>query len=302
MSELFPGFTERMVEGDGTRIHVRSGGSGPALLLVHGFPQTGAMWHRVAGKLAEHFSVIIPDLRGYGRSGKPVNDEENLAYSKRAMGNDLIAVMKAMGHDRFRLCGHDRGGRVAYRMALDHPAEVASLITLDIVPTIEQWRAINSPTELVNVYHWSFLAQPHPLPEQMIGANPDFYLDWTLASWTKNRDTSAFSQAALSDYHAAIRNPAVIHAMCCDYRAGATCDVMHDQAACEEDRKITCPMLALWGDAGIPDKSGAGPLAVWQEWATDVTGHSISCGHFLAEEAPDETLGSMLKFLKERVE
>ncbi len=299
MAELFPGFDQRMMDGDGARIFVRTGGSGPALLLLHGYPQTGAMWHRIAGQLAEHFTLVIPDTRGYGRSEKPPNDAKNLAYSKRAAGNDLIAIMRALGHKTFHLAGHDRGGRIAYRMALDHHAAVSKLVTLDIVPTIEQWKAINNPREMVNVYHWPFLAQPHPLPEQMIAANPDFHLDWTLASWTGSHDLSPFSKEAMASYHAAIRNPAVIHAMCNDYRAGATCDVEHDRAALDEGRQITCPMLALWGDAGIPGKDGGGPLAIWRKWASNVRGHAIACGHFLAEEAPDETLSAMLAFLKE---
>lgn len=298
MSELFPGFAEQMIDGDGAQIFVRTGGSGPALLLLHGFPQTGAMWHRIAGELAQHFTVVIPDMRGYGRSEKPLNDAENLTYSKRAMGNDFIAVMRALGHDTFHLAGHDRGGRVAYRMALDHPAAISSLIMLDIVPTIEQWKNLATVAGAVNVYHWPFLAQAHPLPEQMIGANPDFYLDWTLASWTGSRDLSPFSADALADYHGHFRNPAVIHAMCNDYRAGATCDVAHDRSALDSRTKITAPMLALWGDAGIPGKGDSGPLDIWRNWAMDVRGHGIPSGHFLAEEAPDDTLAAMLAFLK----
>ena len=299
MNNLFPGFDERMIDGDGARIFVRTGGSGPALLLVHGFPQTGAIWHKIAGSLAQHYSLIIPDLRGYGRSEKPLNDAENITYSKRAMANDLVAVMKSLGHETFHLCGHDRGGRVAYRLAQDHPQCVNSLITLDIVPTLEQWKAMGSLMGAMTTYHWPFLAQPHPLPEQLIGADPDFYIDEKLGAWNNGTGLDVFDPAALAEYRAHFRDPAVIHALCNDYRAGATCDVEHDQAALDQGIKITCPMLVLWGDAGIPGKSANGPLDIWQRWATNVTGNGIACGHFLPEEAPAETLAAMLAFLKE---
>jgi len=299
MNDLFPEFEDRMIDGDGARIFVRTGGSGPALLLLHGFPQTGAIWHKIAGELAKHFSLIIPDLRGYGRSEKPLNDAENLAYSKRAMANDMIAVMGSLGHEKFHLCGHDRGGRVAYRLAQDHPQTVTSLITLDIVPTLDQWKAMASVKGAMNTYHWPFLAQPQPLPEQMIGANPDFYIDEKLGNWNNGTGLDVFDPAALAEYRAYFRDPAVIHALCNDYRAGATCDVEHDQAALDQGIKITCPMLVLWGDAGIPGKSARGPLDIWRNWATNVTGNGITCGHFLAEEAPAETLAAMLAFLME---
>ena len=298
MRDLFPGFKLDMIDGDGARIHIRTGGSGPALLLLHGFPQTGAMWHKIANRLAEHFSVVIPDLRGYGRSEKPLNDDRNIAYSKRSLGNDQIAVMRALGHDSFHLCGHDRGGRVAYRMAQDHTANIKSLITLDIVPTIEQWKAMASISGAMNTYHWPFLAQPYPLPEQMISANPDFYIDQKLGAWNNGTGLDVFDPQALAEYRAHFRDPAVIHALCNDYRAGATCDVEHDKQALDNRVMITCPMMALWGDAGIPGKSGAGPLDIWRRWATNVDGHGIACGHFLAEEAPDETLAAMMTFLK----
>jgi pimeloyl-ACP methyl ester carboxylesterase len=175
---------------------VRTGGSGNPLLLIHGFPQTGAMWHKIAGQLAEHFFVVIPDIRGYGRSSKPANTADNLPYSKRAMANDLIAVMERLGHGRFAVAGHDRGGRVAYRMALDHHAQVETLVTLDIVPTIEQWKMLARVRGAVDSYHWPFLARPHPFPERMIEANADYYLDTTLASWTAGNTLDAFSERA----------------------------------------------------------------------------------------------------------
>lgn len=298
MSELFPGFEEHTIEGDGADIFVRTGGSGNPLLLIHGFPQTGAMWHTIAQQLAEHFFVVIPDIRGYGRSSKPANTADNLPYSKRAMANDLIAVMERLGHGRFAVAGHDRGGRVAYRMALDHHAQVGTLVTLDIVPTIEQWKMLAHVRGAVDSYHWPFLARPHPFPERMIEANADFYLDTTLAAWTAQNTLDAFSEQALNDYRTHFRNPDVIHAMCNDYRAGATCDVDHDQTALDEARKITAPMLAMWGEAGFGKKAAASPLDVWKRWATNVSGVAINSGHFMAEEAPDETLGAMLPFLQ----
>lgn len=299
MSDLYPGFDDCMIDGDGARIFVRTGGTGPALLLLHGFPQTGAIWHKIAGELSQRFSLVIPDLRGYGRSDKPANDAENLAYSKRAMANDLVAVMRSLGHDKFHLCGHDRGGRVAYRLAQDHPEAVTSLVTLDIVPTLEQWKAMSTVAGAMNTYHWPFLAQPYPLPEKMIGAGADFYLEEKLGAWNNGTGLDVFDPAALAEYRAHFRDPEVIHALCNDYRAGATCDVEHDRAALDRGIQITCPMLALWGDAGIPGKSGGGPLDIWRKWATNVTGGGIACGHFLAEEAPAETLAAMMPFLME---
>jgi pimeloyl-ACP methyl ester carboxylesterase len=200
MSELFVGFAEQTIKGDGADIFVRTGGSGNPLLLIHGFPQTGAMWHKIAQQLAEHFFVVIPDIRGYGRSSKPANTADNVAYSKRAMANDLIAVMERLGHGRFAVAGHDRGGRVAYRMALDHHAQVETLVTLDIVPTVEQWNMLARVDGAVDSYHWPFLARPHPFPERMIEANADYYLDTTLASWTAGNTLDAFSTSALDDY------------------------------------------------------------------------------------------------------
>jgi haloacetate dehalogenase len=298
MSELFVGFAEQTIKGDGADIFVRTGGSGNPLLLIHGFPQTGAMWHKIAQQLAEHFFVVIPDIRGYGRSSKPANTADNVAYSKRAMANDLVAVMERLGHGRFAVAGHDRGGRVAYRMALDHHAQVETLVTLDIVPTVEQWNMLARVDGAVDSYHWPFLARPHPFPERMIEASADFYLDTTLASWTAGKTLDAFSTGALEDYRTHFRNTEVVHAMCNDYRAGATCDVEHDRAAIDEGRKITAPMLAMWGETGFGRKAASNPLDVWKRWAHNVSGAAVNSGHFMAEEAPDETLAAMLPFLQ----
>lgn len=295
MSELFPGFEQKRLPGDGADIFLRLGGSGPPLLLLHGFPQTHAMWHKVAGPLAERFTVVIPDLRGYGLSTGPDNDPDNYAYSKRAMGRDFFAVMAALGHERFAVVGHDRGGRVGYRMALDKPEAVSRLVVLDIVPTYAMWHGMDHKLAKA-VYHWSFLAQPHPLPETLIGANPVYYLDWTLASWTRSRDLTAFDARALAEYRLHYAAPETIRATCDDYRAGATYDLAADEADRAAGRRIACPTLALWGKAGIPGEI-EGPLAVWREWCDVTTGAAIDSGHFVAEENPDQTLAHMLPFL-----
>ncbi|MFN4142334.1 alpha/beta fold hydrolase [Aestuariivirga sp.] len=296
MGNLFPGTVEHRQKIAGVEIFARIGGSGPPLLLVHGFPQTHAMWHRIAPELMRHFTCVMPDLRGYGYSGCPPNDAGNEAYSKRAMANDLAGLMQALGHARFAVAGHDRGARVGYRMALDHPQAVTSLTVLDIVPTHAMWH--NFTVKLaMKTYHWLFLAQPHPLPEMLIEQNPVGYLDYTLASWTKSKDLSAFSEEALAEYRLHYATPDHIHATCNDYRAGATADLAADEADRKAGRRIGCPTLALWGNAGIPGETD-GPLDTWREWCTSVEGREIESGHFLAEENPEETLAALLPFLR----
>lgn len=295
MSSLFPNTREHRVRIDGVDIFARIGGAGPPLLLIHGFPQTHAMWHRVAPELMTHFTCVMADLRGYGYSSCPENQPGNFPYSKRAMAGDLIGLMNSLGHQRFAVAGHDRGGRVAYRMALDHPAAVACLTVLDIVPTLNQWHNFDF-REALKVYHWPFLAQPHPLPEMLIEPNPVGYLDYTLASWTKSKNLSAFSEDALSEYRLHYATPEHIHATCNDYRAGATCDLAYDEADRAAARKIACPTLALWGDAGIPSQKGR-TLETWREWCDQVEGHAIDCGHFIAEENPSALLAHLLPFL-----
>jgi haloacetate dehalogenase len=295
MTGLFRGFEQRRMAGDGADIFLRLGGSGPPLLLLHGFPQTHAMWHRVAGPLAERFTLVIPDLRGYGLSSGPESDADGYAYSKRAMGRDFFAVMAALGHERFAVAGHDRGARVAYRMALDRAEAIIKLAVLDIVPTFAMWHGMDRKLARA-VYHWSFLAQPFPLPETLIGANPVYYLDWTMASWTKARDLSAFDAAALAEYRLHYAAPETIRATCNDYRSGATYDLAADEADRAAGRRIACPTLALWGTAGIPGDID-GPLAIWREWCDDVRGTAIDSGHFLAEENPEATLAHLSAFL-----
>ncbi len=296
MSRLFPGTQEHRHLHDGVEIFARVGGSGPPLLLVHGFPQTHAMWHKVAPALMQRFTCVMPDLRGYGYSACPANDAKNEAYSKRAMAQDLIALMKGLGHERFAVVGHDRGARVGYRMALDHADAVSCLTVLDIVPTHAMWH--NFTVRLaMKTYHWLFLAQPHPLPEMLIEPNPVGYLDYTIASWTQSKDLSAFSEEALSEYRLHYATPEHIHATCNDYRAGATYDLAADVVDHAAERKIACPTLVLWGTSGIPSETD-GPLETWHAWCESAEGHGIDSGHFVAEENPQATLDALLPFLE----
>ena len=289
----FAGFsTSDFALGEAT-IHARVGGSGPPLLLLHGYPQSHLMWARVAPALAERFTVVVPDLRGYGRSSAPPSHNGE-RYSKRVMAKDAVALMSALGHETFAVAGHDRGGRVAYRLALDHPEVVTKIAVLDIVPTWEMWAGMDA-ARAMTVYHWMFLAQPEPLSETLISAAPQAYLDHTLASWTGDGSLKSFAPEALAAYRAAFREPERVHATCEDYRAGATIDRALDEADRAAGRKIAAPLLALWGAKGIPAR-GESPLAVWRRWASDVSGKGIECGHFLPEEAPQATAEALAAF------
>ena len=293
LPDLFPGFAERRIKTTaGVEIHLRTGGSGPPLLLLHGYPQTHVAWHKIAPELARHCTLVVADLRGYGSSSAPPGDAEHQTYAKRAMAEDCLAVMRELGHARFMVAGHDRGGRVAYRLALDHPDTVAALIPVDILPTAEVWRR-TSAESMLKSYHWAFLAQPHPMPETLIGKDPVFYLEHTLKSWAKPRDLSPFAPEALEHYRALLTDPARIHAVCEDYRAGATIDRDLDDADQAAGRKITCPTFVLWADSYL----ASGPLPIWQDWCTDVTGAAVDSGHFLAEENPAATLAALVPFL-----
>jgi haloacetate dehalogenase len=298
LPELFPGFDTRLVPTRSAEIFCRIGGAGPPLVLIHGFPQTHAEWHRIAPALAERFTVVLPDLRGYGASSVPPTDPLHRAYSKRVMAEDICDVMSALGHHgTFRVVGHDRGARVGYRLALDHPMRIEKLAVLDIVPTHAMWTDFTVPLAM-KVYHWLFLAQPKPLPEMLIGQAPVAYLDYTIASWTKAKNLSAFDEGAMAHYRAFYAEPDRLSATCEDYRAGQTIDFAIDSADVAAGKIITCPVLALWGAAGIPAKGDAdGPLAVWRRWASDLRGEAIDAGHFLPEENPDATLRALLAFL-----
>jgi haloacetate dehalogenase len=289
---MFERFSSRTVATGGAEIHLRLGGDGPPLLLLHGYPQTSAMWHRVAPGLAERFTVVAADLRGYGRSSKPLSDPDHLAYSKRIMALDMVQAMAGLGFEEFAVAGHDRGGRVGYRMALDHPAVVTRLAVLDIVPTHVMWQRMDRELAMAT-YHWLFLAQPDGLPETLIGADPAWWVREKLRRWAG--DPGAFAPEAMDEYVRCFTDPAAIHASCEDYRAGATIDDQLDTADLGR-RRITCPVLVLWGDDGIARRA-EDPLASWQPWCDDLRGRGVPGGHFVAEESPAETLAALDGFL-----
>lgn len=286
-TQMFEGFETRRFSTSGCDISAVVGGGGPPLLLVHGYPQNHVMWHKVAPTLAEHFTVVAPDLRGYGDSSKPEADDEYLTYSKRAMAQDLIEVMEQLGHTRFPVVGHDRGGRVSYRMALDAPDRVQRLVTLDIVPTLDTFEMASGPAAR-HLWHWYFLAQPAPLPERLIIAEREFYLERMLRAWAGSVD--AITDEAYASYLESWTDE-TIRATCDDYRAGARIDCRLDTADREAGNRISCPMLALWGG------ESRDLLPVWRTWADDVSGKGLPCGHFMAEEAPEAVLAEMTPFL-----
>ena len=295
LPELFPGFASRRFTTQGAEIFARIGGSGPPLVLLHGYPQTQVMWHRIAPRLAERFQLIIPDLRGYGTSSTPPADIEHYAYSKRAMARDVIDIADQLGIARFLCCGHDRGGRVAYRLALDHPERVEKLVVLDIVPTYDMWHRLTRDLAM-QTFHWTFLAQHAPWPEEIIGRDPVGWLDHKLARWGGSGDLSCFAPEALAHYRAFFSEPARLHATCEDYRAGAGYDLAADEADRLVGRRIACPVGVFWGAKGIPSKTTS-PLAIWDDWCDSVEGRPIQSGHFLPEENPEETASAILDFL-----
>jgi haloacetate dehalogenase len=284
---MFESFTRAIIPTPEAAIYVRHGGSGPPLLLLHGHPQSHVMWHLTAPQLAEAYTVVCADLRGYGDSAKVPTTADHEPYSKRAMARDMVAVMRSLGHERFAVVGHDRGGRVAYRMALDHPERVRGVAVLDIIPTGEHFRRAGMEFGL-GYWHWFFLAQPFDLPERVIGANPEgFYF---------HRGREVFAPEAMAEYRRSYCDPATIHAMCEDYRAGATFDFSLDEADREAGRRIACPLLALWGAKGEVAR-WYDILEVWRGWAGEVSGEALDCGHYLPEEAPDATLRALRPFL-----
>ena len=286
---MFEGFRTETVDVDGVEILARMAGSGPPLLLLHGSPQTLLMWHLVAPRLSEEFTVVATDLRGYGNSSKPESAPDHRPYSKRAMAEDQIGVMKHFGFDRFALCGHDRGGRVGYRMALDHPGVVTKLAVLDIIPTWEAFSRADMSFGL-GYWHWFFLAQPFDLPERLLAAEPEKALF--------RGGSEAIASEAMEEYVRCLRERETIHATCEDYRAAATLDFEHDAEDHEAGRRIACPLLALWGSRGFLE-GHYDVLAVWRGWADDVRGRAIDSGHYIPEEAPEETLAEVRAFFGE---
>jgi haloacetate dehalogenase len=273
------------------KIRFAIGGSGPALLLIHGHPQTHVTWRKIAPELARRFTVVAPDLRGYGDSSKPEGGERHVNYSKRAMAGDLVELMRALGHDRFAVVGHDRGGRVAHRMALDHPEAVSRVALFDIAPTATMY-ARTDKEFATRYFWWFFLIQPYPLPERLIDADPEFFLRKHIDG--QNKLPNATEQAAFEEYLRCYRDPKTRHAICEDYRAAATIDLVHDES--DKDKRITAPVLALWGGRGTV---GAlyDVLETWREKAHDVRGRALDCGHTLQEENPGAVLEELNRFL-----
>ena len=295
MSDLFPGFGTEFIETSRFRIYIRMGGFGPPLLCLHGYPETHAMWHQVAGELARHFTVVLADLPGYGQSSTPPGDAEHLTYSKRSMAETMIEVMAKLGHESFRLLGHDRGARVSYRMALDHPERVERAVLLDIQTTLDVWEGFDRVRAL-RMYHWPFLAQPAPLPETMIGADPRGWVDGRFFRGGKNLP-DWLDPRALEAYRTFMAEPERIHATCEDYRAGATIDVEHDRADRDAGKRTDVPLLVLWGTRGnLVDV--AEPLEVWRRWGTNVNGQAVEAGHFIPEENPGGMMEVAMPFLE----
>lgn len=298
--DLFPGFESGYFPTEEGRVFVRHGGKGPPVLLLHGFPQTHACWSRVAPTLARSHHVVCMDLRGYGWSSAPRGDAAHETYSKRSMARDAVKLMSDLGHARFALAGHDRGARVGYRLALDHPGRLTHLALLDILPTSEVWKRIEAG--LAPAAHWEFLSRPAPQPEEAIGGDPVAFVEKLLAAWTQAGTLDVFDRRALAAYRQACNDPDRIHAFCEDYRAGATLDRRRDEDDLAAGRAIDCPTFVLWGEFYLTggDEPGAETaLDVWRRtFAPEATGASLSSGHFLAEERPAETAEALAAFFK----
>ena len=283
------------VDVDGTRIHATVIGDGPPVLLLHGYPQTHVMWHRVAPGLVDRHTVVLADLRGYGDSSRPASTADHASYSKRAMAADQVGLMHELGFARFSVVGHDRGARVAHRLCLDHPGAVSGVALLDIVPSRHVFTHVDRALAQA-YYHWFFLSQEADLPEHLIGADPDYFLLRKLEQWSGSRGSAAFAPEAVEQYVRCFRDPDVIRATCEDYRAGASIDLEHDEADAVAGRRVECPALVLWGAEGFVGRA-YDVLDVWSEYAKEVSGHALGCGHFLAEEEPGATLTALRDFL-----
>jgi haloacetate dehalogenase len=292
MTGYFDGFEQQQIDVTDGELRVRLGGKGPALLLLHGNPQTHAMWNAVVPALADAYTIVCPDLRGYGFSHKPDASPDHAPYAKRAMARDMVELMDRLGHRQFFLAGHDRGARVSHRLALDFPDRVRRLAVLDIVPTVEHFERADADFAM-GYYHWFWLAQAHPYPEKLITKAPE---EWFLAHTTRGPKNDFFHPSAMADYLAAVRNPEMVRGMCEDYRAAATIDLDHDRASRAAGEKIACPLLVLWGAAGKIGK-WYDPMEIWRAYcAADVTGGAIAAGHYLAEEAPDDVAARFRAF------
>ncbi len=291
MDGLFPGFEQRRLDVDGVELNCRVGGQGPALLLLHGHPQTHVMWHKVAPRLAERFTLVVADLRGYGDSAKP--DAGTEAYSKRTLARDNVELMRLLGHQRFAVLAHDRGARVAHRLALDHPEAVERLMLLDIAPTLAMYRQTDEAFARA-YWHWFFLIRPAPLPERLIEADPEGYLKGVMG--TRSAGLAPFPPEVLAEYLRCLSLPGTARGICEDYRASAGIDLAHDQADLDAGRRLELPLRVLWGAEGTVGRC-FDPLAEWRQVATQVSGRALPGGHYLAEEVPDLVLEEALSFL-----
>ena len=289
---MFEGFEQKRIETSGTTINLVTAGSGPPLLLLHGYPQNHTMWHKIAPRLAEDFTVVAADLRGYGDSGKPHGDPAHVNYSKRVMAQDQVEAMEKLGFDSFLLVSHDRGARVSHRLAKDHPQRVRKLVTLDIIPTRRMFQIVDKEMA-TSTHHWFFLIQPYDFPERVIGSCSDYYIR---SRFERGPYAEKYFPKEAVDEYARCFDADAIHAMCEDYRAGASTDLVHDDV--DFDNKVTCPMLVLWSETGYVGRT-EDVLRVWHEYATDVRGHSMPCGHHIAEEMPDEAYADIKAFLME---
>jgi haloacetate dehalogenase len=294
MPAMLEGFASLRTVRDGVPLKVRRAGQGAPLLLLHGHPQTHAMWHRVAPQLAQRFEVVLMDLRGYGDSGRPAAGERSAAYSKREMARDALAVMRQLGHERFQVLAHDRGARVAHRLALDHPQAVERMLLLDIAPTLAMYRATGEAFARA-YWHWFFLIQPPPLPEALIESDPGRYVRSVMGA--RHAGLSAFAPEALAEYERCAGIPGTAAAVCADYRAGAGIDLEHDQADRDAGHRLTQPLRVLWGEHGAVGRCFDVP-ALWRAAASDFSGRSLPCGHYIAEEAPALLLDESLSFFR----
>lgn len=289
---MFDGFSRWQVQLNDLSFKVIKGGEGSPVVLLHGYPQSHLIWRHLAPQLAKSMAVICLDLKGYGDSAAPAPLADSSNYSKRQMAAEVVEIMKMLGYEKFSIIGHDRGARVAYRLALDYPDRVHRLIPLDIVPTATYWEQADKKFAL-GTFHWGFLAQPGGLPERLIGADPDYWLEWIIGHWAQ--DMSAFPDEIMAEYKRCFRRPEVIAATCADYRAGATIDDSHDHADLKHGRMIECPTLALYSGTFVDDQRD--PLKQWQRWSKKVTVERVQSGHFIPEEIPDQVAGKLRQFL-----
>lgn len=290
---MFASFTAHTITRDDIEIAAWIGGRGPALLLLHGHPQTHVIWHKLADRLAQHYTVVMTDLRGYGASSKPQGLPDHANYSKRAMAADQLAVMRHFGFERFLVCAHDRGARVTHRLCMDAPHAVQKALLLDIAPTLHMYE--HTGRDFATAYfHWFFLIQPAPFPEQLIGADPDAYIDAVMGN--RFAGLSPFTPEAQHAYRSALRSPGAVHALCEDYRAAASIDLAHDRDDRQQQRRVAAPLRILWGERGIIGRL-FDPLAAWKAVAEEVSGRSLPCGHYVPEEQPEALLEEILQFL-----